>query len=181
MSTATHGEATTSADVERYDPWETYWEVWKLRDGKLASTGREHATEAQARAVADGLTSTETEVHKVERVRRDPIPERLRVGWSTIETCFHEHAADMTKDDLARGLGTEFPPEFADWAVGMLAARDWRERHDAQVREAAAREALEGLSAWLAKVAAAHPERSAHIPMMRAHIDRYLADNHPKD
>ena len=55
--------------------------------------------------------------------------------WDEIETGFHEYAADLTKQELEWDGGqTSFPPEFADWKVGMAAARRWLAAHDARVR-----------------------------------------------
>ena len=75
--------------------------------------------------------------------------------WDEIETGFHEYAADLTKQELEWDGGqTSFPPEFADWKVGMVAAREWLAAHDARVRRDAAREALDGLIADKAHMAA---------------------------
>lgn len=75
--------------------------------------------------------------------------------WDEIETGFHEYAADLTKRELEWPWGqTSFPPEFADWKVGMAAARKWLAAHDARVRRDAAREALDGLVAHADTLAA---------------------------
>lgn len=52
----------------------------------------------------------------------------------------------------------------------------WLTAHDARV----AREALDGLSAWLGDLAEKHPARSAHVPLMQGHITRYTTDNYPE-
>ena len=92
--------------------------------------------------------------------------------WDEIETGFHEYAADLTKQELEwDGEGpTSFPPEFADWKVGMKAAQKWLAAHDARVRRDAAREALDGLAIDLA-VTSGYTEaeevrdyRDAHYP-----------------
>ena len=91
--------------------------------------------------------------------------------WDEIETGFHEYAADLTKQELEWDGGqTSFPPEFADWKVGMAAARRWLAAHDARVRRDAAREALDGLAIDLA-VTSGYTEaeevrdyRDAHYP-----------------
>ena len=49
-----------------------------------------------------------------------------------------------------------------------------------RVRRDAAREALDGLSAWLGDLAEKHPARSAHVPLMQGHITRYITDNYPE-
>lgn len=51
----------------------------------------------------------------------------------------------------------------------------------ARVRREAAREALDGLSAWLGDLAEKHPARSAHVPLMQGHITRYTTDNYPEE
>lgn len=51
----------------------------------------------------------------------------------------------------------------------------------ARVRRAAAREALDGLSAWLGDMAEKHPARSAHVPLMQDHITRYTTDNYHEE
>ena len=64
------------------------------------------------------------------------------VTWDEIETGFHEYAADLTKREMeVNGPGdTSYPPEFADWKVGMAAAQKWLAVHDARVRRDAAKE-----------------------------------------
>lgn len=88
-----------------------------------------------------------------------PLPNHLAVTWDEIETGFHEYSSEITKEelDLETGRPTSFPPEFADWRVGMDAARQWLAAHDARVKRDAAREVLTDLaesSLRTAKIAA---------------------------
>lgn len=64
--------------------------------------------------------------------------------------------------------------EVRAWRAARLLSE--RHAHDARV----AREALDGLSAWLGDLAERHPARSAHIPLMQGHITRYTTDNYPE-
>ena len=57
----------------------------------------------------------------------------------------------------------------------------WLAAHDARVRRDAAREALDGLSAWLGDLAEKHPARSAHVPLVQGRITRYITDNYPEE
>lgn len=141
--------------AEKYSAWETVWHVLKLGDGEHISSGRDYATREEAQAVADGLTSTETQVVSSRQVRRDPLPAHLSTTWDEIETGFHEYAAQVSKEEsqlverLGADFGRSFAPEFADWAVGMKAAQEWLAAHDAEVRRTAEVKALRDAADWL--------------------------------
>ena len=75
---------------------------------------------------------------------------------------------------MGRGQ-TSFPPEFADWKVGMAAARRWLAAHDALV----AREALDGLLADKAHMTALlHAENGGNVEDVLTH---YRDTHYPKE
>ena len=86
----------------------------------------------------------------------EAIPE---AEWKVLATTEITHLTDEEKDYLP-----------AAWDVWL-----------ARVRRDAAREALDGLSAWLGDLAEKHPARSAHVPLMQGHIARYTTDNYPEE
>lgn len=106
--------------TDEYTVWETVWTVWKMRDGELVSTGKNFATEAEAVAVADGLSRTETRVVSSRRVVDTPLPDHLAVDWDTIETGFHEYAADLTRQEL-EGAAKARPPSRPSSRIGRSA------------------------------------------------------------
>ena len=88
----------------------------------------------------------------------DTTTEITEGDWKTLATTEITHLTDEEKDYLPRA--------WDEWI--------------ARVRRDAAREALDGLAAWLGELAEKHPARSTHVPLMQGHIARHATDHYPE-